>query len=172
VSTSIEQVFENQPDFPTISFCRININNDDFNPIILKIQFNENDLLNWESYFESYIDTYYDLCYRFNSGKNMPNQTIPYLKASFAGLGLSLDFTLPSYKDYGEIIVFIHNNSMMSSKLFGYGNAISSGCIYYYYYSVERTHVQKLPQPHNNCFKDVSLFSLNKTIINYIQKKN
>ena len=46
------------------------------------------------------------------------------------------------------------------------GNSISSGC--FYYYSVERTLLKKLPQPYNNCYKDVSLFSFNRIIGLYL----
>jgi len=169
VNTSIDQLFEKQPEFPSVSICSNEINNDNFDINILNLEFNENPL-DWTDYFEFFKDSYYGYCYRFNSGVNMFNQSTKILRASFARIGLNLQFYYETISDFGELVVLIQNQSMPDSTLFGNGNSISSGC--FYYYSVERNFVKKLPQPYNNCYKDVSLFSFNKTIINYILNKN
>ncbi len=44
VNTSIDQLFEKQPEFPSVSICSNEINNDDFDINILNLEFNENPL--------------------------------------------------------------------------------------------------------------------------------
>jgi hypothetical protein len=171
VNTSIDTVNENQPEFPTLSFCKTSINSLNFTFDILRLQFNNRNLKDeWMNYFDTYIDPIYGFCYSFNSGKNMFNQSTLIQKVNLARGGLNFEFSLEPYSsNYGEIIIYIHNHSS-SFSTFLFGSKISSSCIYNY--RVDRVFVQKLPKPYNNCYKDVSLFPLNKTIINYILNKN
>ena len=49
-----------------------------FNLKILKFTFKNEELKDdMQNHFESYTDTAYGKCYRFNSGKNISNQSIP-----------------------------------------------------------------------------------------------
>jgi len=170
--TSIDQVYESQMEFPTISFCSANTNDTNFNEIsILKLNFNYNQLLNQSfqlnDYFEVFKDSIYNQCYRFNSGKTIMRSTYPGFL-----YGFNIDFYFQTNNpDFGQLALFIHNHSMPPPTLFGFADIISAGCSYFY--EIDKTLNVKLPQPYNDCLKDVSQFSFNKTIINNIlQHKN
>jgi len=84
--TSIYEVNEQEAEFPTVSICST-----DYNPIfdikIIYISFQNEDLTNeWQNHFESYTDSVYGKCYRFNSGFNLSNQSIPIKKVRKSGL--------------------------------------------------------------------------------------
>jgi hypothetical protein len=93
-TTSIFTINEQEAEFPTVSFCREGDPNFEFK--FLYIFFKNEDLIDkWQNHFESYTDSTYGKCYRFNSGKNMSNQTIP-IKRTISGLneGFWLNFYL------------------------------------------------------------------------------
>jgi hypothetical protein len=165
VNSSIKQVFENQPEFPSISIC--SENNRTLEIDILFIRFNSKNLTKETDLLEYYYDPFYKFCYRFNGGNLIPIQ-----KSNYAGYknGFQIDFNYETGLDYGQLLVNILNQSMAPPTLYGNGYYISSGC--YYYFSVKKTIAKKLPAPYNDCFDDVSLFPLNKTLINYILNKN
>jgi len=52
----------------------------------------------WQNHIKSYQDLVYGQCYRFNSGKNMKNQSIPFkiLRASGLSDGFWLKFDTDS----------------------------------------------------------------------------
>ncbi len=58
MSKIVDTVNENQPEFPTLSFCKTSMNSINFTFNILKLQFNN--LKNeWMNYFDTYLDTIY-----------------------------------------------------------------------------------------------------------------
>jgi len=74
-TTSIYQLREKEFEFPTISFCSEIDSNFIFK--ILYYWFQNEDLIDdWHNHFESYMDTVYGQCFRFNSGRNMLNETV------------------------------------------------------------------------------------------------
>jgi len=77
-TTSIFEINEKQSEFPTISFCSYNDETNFKNFKITNLWFNSIDLTNeWENHFEIYNDASYGKCFRFNSGKNVQNESIP-----------------------------------------------------------------------------------------------
>jgi hypothetical protein len=169
-TTSIYEIDENSAEFPTISFC---VCESKYNISILYTSFNNDNTLedDWENHFEMYKDTSYGKCYRFNSGKNMFNQTIPikYSKSSGFDDGLELRFYSKTDDDFGSLKILIHNHSQTPATIYNKGFSVSAGT--YNYFILNRNLIQRLEQPYNDCYKNLSQFKLNKTIINYMLNK-
>ncbi len=72
--------------------------------------------------------------------------------------------------DYGDLYISIHNHTKISKTIYNKGYFISSGCNNYFI--LKRIKDEKLEQPYNDCYKDVSQSNFNQTIINYLKSKN
>jgi hypothetical protein len=117
-TTSIQTIYEQQPEFPTISICsRIDSN---FEIKILDFWLNNENLTNeWKNHIEQYGDVYFGKCYRFNSGFNWTNQSVEIKKSKkiSAEEGLWLMFYSNTSLDFGELKIHIHNNYIFSVLL-------------------------------------------------------
>jgi len=160
--TSIQTIYESDSEFPTISIC--NIYESELNIKILNFWFN-NIKQSFESDLRAYDDSSYGKCFRFNSDK-----IIKYSKKSGYDDGLILNFYLNTSLDYGELYISIHNHTKMPETIYNKGYFISSGCKNYF--SIKRIKDEKLEQPYNDCYKNVSQSNFNQTIINYLKSKN
>lgn len=169
--TSIDEIYEQKSEFPTISICRArDSQNDTFDLQITDCYFNSDNIcLNKTIYFQEFYDSYYGKCYRFNGGKNLYNQSIDILNSSFPGhrYGLRLELYVEPSKS-NELIVHIHNKSSPPNDLYFEEYSISSGS--FNYFPIRRTLSQNLEAPYGNCLKNIDSFNLNKTIINYIRQ--
>ncbi len=129
---------------------------------------------NPNNFFEilRYVNTQdYGTCLRFNSGKNVFNQSIPFIYSTIGG---------PS--DYIEIIfkyslrlqIFLHDVDLPPSLQYYniFEPYIRINFNLSYYIGIDKSTEKKLGLPYNNCYNDVADFDLNKTIINYIKSKN
>ena len=165
--TSIQTIHEKESTFPTISLCKLEEKNFELN--LTQLSFNKENLKNeWQNHFELYHDYTYNKCYRFNSGKNMFNKTIPIKKSKRSGRqeGLYIDLYFNNkYKD-NRLIIYIHNHTIMPLAIYNKGFYVSLGT--YNYFVLSSIYDQKLEYPYNDCYKDISKFKLNKTIINYM----
>jgi len=167
-TTSISTIIENEPLFPIVSICPLgNLNQYNFT----LFRFNKIDLINeWENNLEAFYDTsYYNgKCYRFNSGINMTNHSVSIQKSKRSRYndGLFLEFNT----DANSFLVSIYNQTQNSSTIFNKGFHISTGSRNYL--SIKRIYDTKLEYPYNDCLNDVSKFSMNKTVINYMRNKN
>jgi hypothetical protein len=176
--TSIQVITEEQSQFPSISFCsypKIEQNNSSsslINETILKFSYDSIEFsTNYYSHLiEEFNDDYYGKCFRFNSGKY--NQTIYNSTTSGLdnGLYLNVYFNVSSSYDFTEMIFFIYNQSLPPLWLYNNGYWIRPGS--WNYFEIERVFAQHLGEPYSDCLKNVSYFSLNKTIIDYILKLN
>jgi hypothetical protein len=170
-TTSIQTIYEQEPEFPTISFC--NRFNKDFNLNLTVLWFNDINLINeWKNHIEQFYESHYGNCYRFNSGFNWSNQSIEIKKSKkiSAEEGLWLSFYSNTSLDFGELKIFIHNYTENPKNIYRKGSLISSGANNYFL--VKRTLDQKLESPFNECLKDINQFAFNKTIIDYLNKTN
>ena len=115
-TTSIYEVNEQEADFPTVSFCST-----DYNPIfdieMIDITFQNEEITNeWRNHFESYRDSVYGKCYRFNSGFNLSNHSVPIKKVRKSGLYNSFNLNF-YYNDQSEsldltdLMIYIHNHT-------------------------------------------------------------
>ncbi len=85
--TSTETIYEQPIPLPTISFCSFDrkyFNGKELTTLISSCEFSYDTRCkeNSEKYFEEYNDLDFGKCFRFNSGKNMLNETIPILKST------------------------------------------------------------------------------------------
>ena len=166
VNTRYDVIYEDQSDFPTVSFCSEKNLDENLTNILTNCQYNANPdcEINQSQYFESFTDGIYRNCFRFNSGiSNM------LLKSTISGsqYGLFIDFNL---KINDSLILSINNNTKLPYTLFNSETNLSTGS--QNEFKVSRTFIKNLPEPYNRCYKDVTEFPLNKTIINFIQKAN
>jgi hypothetical protein len=170
-TTSIFTINERESEFPTISFC--NINNPNFDIKLLDLWFQNEYLINeWQNHFESYTDTVYGNCYRFNSGLNLSNQSIPIRKARKSGLDEGLWFNIYSNTShyFEKLMFYIHNHTRIPVNIYNRGFVIHPGSDNYF--NIKRVYDQKLELPYNNCYKNVSKSEYhNQTIIDYLIEK-
>ena len=113
--TTIDLINERESQFPTVSICgypRINLS---LEKTILNVRFDRIDIKNFSQIFEEYYDSVYGKCFRFNSGKNIYNQSIPILSSSTSGkpndLKINLYADIPNKYDFSELLIYIHNHS-------------------------------------------------------------
>ena len=162
-TTSIETIYENEADLPTVTFCSYK------ETFILINEFMINNKLieDWENNFEKYSDVLYGSCFRFNSGLNMSSQSVPINKQKQSGFdyGFSIDFISNS----SQILVYMHNQTMKPFSI-QKGFYIVSG--FYNYFILKRVYDQKLEKPYNDCFKNVFDFQQNRTILEYFRNKS
>jgi len=168
--TTVKTDYDQPTQFPTVSFCS-KYSNDEFNPLIKdskKLNYNSDvDVTeNPENHHEQFMTPYYGKCYRFNSGRNMTNHSIP-IKNSYSG-GPYDSYWL-SINETESLVVWIHNKSSLT-KINRNMIDLSAGLLNNI--EVERTFESKLEEPFNNCLKDVSKFKNNKTLINYFLNQN
>lgn len=69
----ITTINEDRVEFPTVSICKYNDEEFDFK--VLNFKFNQNNKTFPIKHYEMYNDSNYGACYRFNSGKNVLNET-------------------------------------------------------------------------------------------------
>ena len=175
--TNIDIIHEDLPQFPTISICVDYLPNKTMDKIMLDCKFD---------YIEcSYKDFSYErinniiltvqACIRFNSGYNFTGNKVDILNSTYSGLqyGLVLDFMIPfnAYVyDHLQLIIQIHNSTMTYPSLFNHEIYLSSGSRSDFILS--RQFISKLPAPYSQCIEDASLFTNNKTIIDFILNSN
>jgi len=170
-TTSIQTIYEQEPEFPTISIC--NRLNKDFEIKILDFWFNNLYLTNeWKNHIEQYNDAFYGKCYRFNSGFNWTNQSIEIKKSKRIGSddGFWLTLYTNTNFDFGELKILFHNYTENPKNIYRKGSIISSGTNNFFL--IKRTLDQKLESPYNECLKDINQFAFDKTIIDYLNKSN
>jgi len=172
--TTVAIINEPEVPFPAVSICGYPSINRSLEQTLIKLRFDRLDLTNYSHYFEEFQDSVYGKCFRFNSGKNIHNETYLILNSASAGLpdGLRLDLKLDSQNDYdyGEALVAIHNQS--STTLDIYNNAYWTIAGSWNYYEIGRVFHQQLDEPYNNCLKDINTFDSNRTIVDYFAKLN
>jgi hypothetical protein len=128
LTTSIYTIPELQSEFPTISFC--DDNDKFFDMTLINLTINYKDLKSdWKNHIEQYNDSVYGNCYRFNSGRNMLNESIPikYLKKSGFYDGLIFEIKSNSKIDYSQLLIFIHNHTQTLPTIHNKGVWITPG---------------------------------------------
>jgi len=169
----IEVINEQKVQFPTISFCALPNFNTTINQIVIKKYFDDIIQTNFSHYFDEYTDLVKGKCFRYNSGKNIFNKSYDIqnstIKGSKNGLRLYLNIKIPAYFDYIEVALFIHNQSLPPIDSFGRVFWLMSGS--FTYFELDRVFYKKLDAPYSNCLKDVNLFEMNKTLIDYLQNE-
>jgi hypothetical protein len=167
-TTSIQTIYEQESEFPTISFCSRN----ESNFCIEKFDFWFNNIEQFiDKDLKVYNDSSFGKCYRFNSGSKN-ERIVPIKTSKISGWddGFQLSFYSNTSFDYGRFIILIHNHTQTPKTIYNKGHYISSGN--YNYFIIKRIKDEKLEQPYNDCFKNVSKSEFNQTIISYLANKN
>ena len=169
--TNIDILSEQPALFPTITIC----NRKDHglplaNITLCQINYDTDCQDNPHNYFELFNDTYYGQCLRFNSGKNLNDNSTDLMKVYYGSSndGLWLNFKLNSADRFGKLLVIIHNHTIPPLSLANEDIKISPGRTNYI--TVHKTFSEKLGEPYNDCIKDSDEFQRNKTIIEYLIK--
>jgi len=176
VITVIRTEYDQPTQFPCVSFCNYfqkYFDNKSLAVLIKKCSFgyDENIMSNLGNHFESFYSQDYGQCYRFNSGKNLSGHSIPILNSTIGGIDDAFSLYIVSK---GGLAVWIHNQSQPPKLVNNnnhYANRLLVSEKLFVHMNIERTMETKLGLPFNNCFKNVSDFDRNKTIIDYIQSK-
>jgi len=172
--TSIKTIIEKQSDFPTISFC--SYDKKDIQNISALWFNNENLDKDWQNHFSVYNDYVHDKCYRFNSGFNMINKSIPLKKSNRPGRDDGFDVVIQKQiiinasSNDSVLLIYIHNHTLLPRTTYNRNFLIAPNTITLF--EVKRIYDQKLGYPYNECLKDVSKFNLNKTLIEYMKNNN
>ncbi len=77
--TTLQEVYEQQPQFPTVSICGFTSLNMSIDKLFLRVRFDRIDETNLSKIIEEYNDNVYGQCFRFNSGRNIYNETYDIL---------------------------------------------------------------------------------------------
>jgi len=170
--TNIEIITEQQSLFPTASFCAKPSFTASIDQIILSARFERNDITNYSQVFEEFTDSSFGKCFRFNSGRNIYNETIDLLNSTIGGWGNRLRLRIlidynDDENDFGELIVNIHNHSFPPYEFDQDAHWLKTGT--YNFYQIDRQFNENLGEPYSNCLKDVSLFKENKTILDFFE---
>lgn len=169
--TIIDVIHEQQSQFPTISFCPYPEFNGSIDQMIISANFERIPITNF-SQFEEFEDHSYGKCFRYNSGFSTHGEKFSLLNSSKSGFSFSLRFNIhmevPDNYDFGEFLVNIHNYSSPPYDIQDGGYWVRPGS--WNYFEVERIFTTQLEEPYNNCLKNVSLFKMNKTLIDKMLK--
>jgi hypothetical protein len=171
-TTSITIINDKEPQFPIVAFCQFG-NSTLGNSLygnITSFYLNDEELTTeWENYFEYFQDSSINRkCYRFNSGINMTNHSIPIKNSKRNGY---IDgFYLKYESSLSLLFVSIYNQTQNLSTIYNKGYYISVGTENLF--KVKKIYDTKLEYPYNGCLNDVSEFTKNKTIISYMKNKN
>jgi len=171
--TSLETINEQQSQFPTVSICGFTSLNMSIDKLFLRVRFDRIDETNLSKIIEEYNDNVYGQCFRYNSGRNIYNETYDILNATKSGkpnnLKMNFYVDIPDGYDFPELLIFIHNHSSPPYDMDNGGYWLKTGS--WNYFEIEREFYSVLDEPYSDCLKDVSSFKLNKTLIDFILKK-
>jgi hypothetical protein len=177
VIPKMEIIILNQIQFPAITFCSSGFVNKTFEEICDTCSFDRsNDCrMKSEEYFSKFYSYQFDqYCLQFNSGKNMSNQSIPFLNSTIGGestYGLIISFK-------SNLSIYIYIDDLAYTPSFINGTRYKTAEFTYQSESISYdlilsiTKQIKLGLPYNPCYKDGAsneLISLNKTIIEFFQ---
>jgi hypothetical protein len=169
-TTTIYEMNESESEFPTVSFCSADYD-PNFDIKIISISFQNEDLIDeWQNHMESFTDSEYGKCFRFNSGFNLSNQSIPIKKVRKSGLDdgfwINIYYNRNKTIELTDLMIYIYNYTQMPATIYKKGDFIQSGK--FNYFKIKRIYDQKLEIPYNDCYKNVSKSDYNQTIINYM----
>jgi len=172
--TTLQEVYEQQPQFPTISICGYPPLNMSIDKLFLRVRFDRIDETNLSKIFEEFNDNVFGKCFRYNSGRNIYNETYDILNATESGkpnnLKMNFYVDVPDGYDFSEIAFFIHNHSSPPYEMDNGGYYLRAGS--WNYFEIEREFYSILDEPYNDCLKDVSSFTRNKTLIDFILNRD
>lgn len=177
VVTLVESVYESPVEFPAVSIC--SYSGDHFKGKSLSefvercsFGYDKSCESNPDNFFEKFIGNNGYECYRFNSGKNLTNHSIPIISSTIGGVDDSFTIGIDKNKDMQIWIHdrnfnhrFINFNNHFEDRVFVSANSYTEVIIH-------KVVEVKLEEPFNKCLNDVTQFKYNKTIIDFIIRIN
>ncbi len=173
VITVVKTEYEQPSLFPVVSFCNFKNTTKKLSDLIQKCSFGYDEKVNFnlENNFQSFFTKEFGQCYRFNSGKNLTDHSIPFRYSTIGGIDDSLSIT---FNSNSGIAIWVHNHTT-PPKLSTYDNHYRSRLLalpnMYSQIAIDKRVFRQLGMPYNECYKNVNEFTLNKTIIDYIINK-
>jgi len=171
--TTVKITHEQSIQFPTVTLCAYPQFNNSIEEIIFVARF-EKVTIDVSQFFEEFFHIRFGKCFRFNSGKNISNETIDFVNSTktgfLYGFHVNIYLEIPEEYDFGEVLLNIHNHSSPPFDIENQGFWIKTGS--WNHFGIERVFREQLGEPYNECLKNVSTFKGNMTIINYIISSN
>ena len=182
VITNIDLINESQSEFPMISFCINNNNNIESNLLenIMFYCYFDTIKCNWTD-FEVYTSQRSEICYQFNTGKNVFNVTVDkrYMTRQGIDAGLIILFKIKYFKlsfvthniNPYKMSIHIQNRSnlFLRERIYNIesdGIQLSNG---FSYIQIERDLIQKLSKPYSQCVKQDTSEYVSKLFQYFIQ---
>ena len=175
VITIIKTEYDQPAEFPTVTFCsRINGLFDNLNQSIFKeMSFGyDKSLINDPfNHLETFFTINLGRCFRFNSGKNLTNHSIPIRMSTIGGrddcFSLKVNPDIP-------VSIWIHNRTTPPNIEFfnNHDNYYSTTNGSKSHLAIHKTVEYQLGMPYNQCLKNLKSFKKNLTIINQIDTSN
>jgi len=173
VITIVKTEYDQPAEFPTITFCsripgRLD-NLKDINLYFSSVRFGYQEMSLGD--LETFVSLSLGRCFRFNSGKNMSNHSIPIMYSTIGGrddgfyLRMSSKITL---------ILWLHNKTLppMIENFNNHDNPIHVSNGTKSNIEIAKTINSKIGMPYYPCLKNVKSFNENKTLIDYIKGLN
>lgn len=177
VITLVESIYKSPLEFPVVSICSYSgdhFKGKNLSSIFKKCSFAYDTSCgtNHDNFFEKFIGNNGYECYRFNSGKNLSNHSVPVVNSTIGGVDDSFSIQIDKEKDM-QIWVhninyrhnFVHFNNHYEDRVFVSANSYTEVIIH-------KVIEVKLGEPYNDCLNDITQFKYNKTIIDFIRKIN
>lgn len=170
VVTNIESKYETPTQFPAVLFCSDSFKNKTFNDLITECNFHVD--FQCKDDLEKFVEIPSLGCFSFNSGTNKDGHAVESYSSTIGGLEDC--FHLKIYAPDG-LTILIYNETYKKNVEYEFlssGDVLFASSGFRTNFIIDRTFEFKLEEPYNRCFKNVSMFSLNKTIIDYLNKIN
>lgn len=170
IVTEIDVIYERKSEFPTVTFCTDSPGFNDssmINNILINCTNNldKSCQVSPKKFFSIRMTEELGTCYQYNGGSDseeFTNSTI-YSYQSGIDFGLFIVLKLNQTIESPTIFVLINNSSKSIQSIKDIGFRLSPGKDYYF--NVNREYTYKMEYPYNDCYRDLTLFSKNKTIL-------
>lgn len=153
--TQTDTIYEQPVSFPSILFCASNFKNQTLNNIIIDCNVrNDNRCKINPNYF--FKSTKNGFCFKFTSGE----------KSLTSGIDDSISLKILAPNGIRVLVYNLTYTPRLALNAYFINPTGQSQFI------IDKTISTKLGFPYNNCLKDISTFTLNKTLIEYVQNRN
>lgn len=165
VVTNIQTVYQQPFEFPGFTLCDFS-NKIQISSFIKSLKIGNN---NADS--SNYFAKYYDNCIRFNSGFNMKNHSIPIYSSNQGGYDDSIVILLNTNITFfiihpREIPPRLSLDTTFAENFYIIKNGFEID------FKIEKIIEQKQGEPYNKCFKDVTKFNMNTTLVNFYKNSS
>ena len=178
VVTIVKNEYKQPAEFPAVTFCKFYSKASNDLKFLLDNKFSRFGYdftigTDPDNHFEAFESQEFGRCFRFNSGKNMSNHSIPIKNSTIGGRDDCLQ--LKFKKNISVSLIFWIHERKSPPRIELWENRdlpIIVNSKKTTYLVVDKVEDSKLDEPYNRCLKDPLSFKGNKTIIEYILRKD